>query len=52
MVLTYRALNNEAPDYIKSHLTPYMPNRTHRSSDKPYLVAPHYNTKTYGAQVF
>ena len=52
MVPTYRALNDEAPDYIKSLLTAYMPNCTLRSSDKPSLVAPRYNTKTYGARAF
>ena len=52
MVLTYSALNHEAPDYIKSLLTPYIPTCTLRSSDKPSLVAPRYNTKTYSARAF
>ncbi len=52
MVLTYRALNDKAPDYIKSRFTPYAPTRLLRSSDKPSLVAPHYNTKSYGARAF
>ena len=52
MVLTYRAPNGEALDYIKSLLNPCMPACTLRSSDKPSLVAPRYNTKSYGAQAF
>ena len=52
MVLTYHALNDEAPDYIKSLLTPNVPTRTLMSSDKPSLVAHHYNTKSYSAQAF
>ena len=49
MVLTYRALNGEAPDYIKFLLISYVPSHMLRSSDKLSLVAPHYITKTCGA---
>ena len=51
MVLTY-ALNGEASDYIKSLITPHVPSRELRSSDKLSLVAPHHNTNTYGARAF
>ena len=52
MVLTYCTLNGEAPDYIKSLLTPYVPSCMLRSSNKLSLVTPRYNTKSYGARAF
>ena len=52
MVLTYHALNDKAQDCIKSLFIDYVPTHTLRSSDKPSLVAPHYNTKSYSAWAF
>ena len=52
LVTTYKALNDLAPPYIKSLLTPYAPSRSLRSSTKLSLVPPRFHTKTYGARAF
>ena len=52
LLITYKALNNLAPSYIRDLLTPYVPSRQLRSSSKNLLVIPHYNLKTYGARSF
>ena len=41
-VLTFRAVNRTAPNYIKSLLQPYTPNRHLRSSSDNRLVVPQY----------
>ena len=40
--ITYKALNNLAPLYIRELLTPYVPARQLRSSSKNLLVIPHF----------
>ena len=52
LLITYKALNNLAPSYIRDLLTPYVPSRQLRSSFKNLLVIPHFNLKTYGARSF
>ena len=50
LLITYKALNNFAPSYIRDLLTLYVPYRQLRSSSKNLLVIPHFNLKTYGAR--
>ena len=52
LLITYKALNNLAPLYIRELLTPYVPARQLRLSSKNLLVIPHFNLKTYGARSF
>ena len=52
LVLTYKALNNLAPDYISELFCPYLTSRPLRSADQRLLATPRYNTKTYGARAF
>ena len=52
LVLTYKALNDLAPPYIKSMLKPYTPARPLRSASNMSLVVPCYKTKAYGAKAF
>lgn len=52
LLITYQALNNLAPSYIRDILTPYVPTRQLRSSSTNLLVIPHFNLKTYGARSF
>ena len=40
LVLTWKALNGTAPEYLTTLLIPHIPNRTLRSSDKQLLVVP------------
>ena len=44
LVLTFRAVNGAAPDYIKSLLQPYTPTRHLRSSSDNRLVVPPLKT--------
>ena len=50
--ITYKALNDLAPSYVRDLLTPYTPSRQLRSSSKEILSIPHFNLKTYGARSF
>ena len=52
LLITYKALNNLAPSYIRDLITPYIPSRQLRSSSKNLPVIPHFNLKTYGAKSF
>ena len=40
LILTWKALNGNAPEYLSNLLIPYIRNRTLRSSDKQLLVVP------------
>ena len=51
-LLTYKALNGQAPEYIRDLLTPYSPARSLRSGDKNLLVIPRSHMKTYGDRCF
>ena len=52
LLITYKALNDLAPTYVRDLLTPYIPPRQLRSSSKDLLSIPHFNLKTYGARSF
>ena len=51
-MLTYKALNNQAPDYISELLTFYKPSCALRSSCQMLLVVPKTKTKLYGDRFF
>ena len=44
LLITYKAVNNLAPLYIRDLLTPYIPSRQLRSSSKNLHVIPHFNS--------
>ena len=52
LLLTYKALNGTAPNYIADLLQPYTPMRQLRSSSKNLLVTPKSNLKFYGDRPF
>jgi hypothetical protein len=52
LLITYKALNGIAPDYISNLLTPYKPARSLRSSGQNLLFTPNSNTATYGDRAF
>ena len=52
LLITYKALNNLAPSYIRDLLTPYIPSLQLHSSSKNLLVIPHFNLKTYVQDLF
>ena len=52
LCLTYKALNNLAPDYLSGAIARYQPTRSLRSSEKGLLVVPKVRTKTYGSRAF
>lgn len=52
ILLTYKALNNQAPPYINSMLEQYQPSRTLRSSSKGLLKEKRVKLKTGGDRAF
>ncbi len=40
LLLTYKALNDQAPSYLKELIVPYYPTRALRSQDADLLVVP------------
>ena len=46
LLITYKALNNLAPSYIRDLRIPYIPSRQLRPSSKNLLVISHFNLKT------
>ena len=52
LLITYKALNNQAPDYISEILTKYKPMCKLRSADKNLLIVPGTNSKHYGDRAF
>jgi hypothetical protein len=46
LLITYKALHNQAPDYIKELVVEYKPGRSLRSSTQHLLVVPPTKTKT------
>lgn len=52
LVLTFRALHGQAPQYISDLIQPYSPPRSLRSSGKRLLVVPHTHLKTRGDRSF
>jgi hypothetical protein len=52
MLLCFKTLNNQGPDYLKDLLIPYQPTRTLRSSSSNMLVEPQVSMATYGDRAF
>ena len=52
LLLTWKALHGEAPEYIKEMLSPLQYQRTLRSSASGLLEVPRTNLKTYGDRAF
>ena len=52
LLITYKALNNQAPNYISDILTKYKPTCKLRSADKNLLIIPRTNSKHYGERAF
>ena len=52
LLLTYEALNNQAPSYIKELITPYYPYRSLRSQNKGSLVVPRICKSRMGGRAF
>ena len=52
MLITYKALNNQAPAYISDLLQPLSHTRTLRSSSKNDLKIPRSHSVTYGDRCF
>jgi len=52
LLLTYKALNGQGPDYITELLEPYVPTRNLRSSFKKLLKVPSIKLVSYGHRFF
>ena len=52
LLLTYKALNGQAPSYITELLEPYVPTRNLRSSSKNLLKVPSVKLVSYGHRCF
>ena len=52
LLLTFKALNGQAPEYLGGLLFPYTPARSLRSSDKLLLKVPKTRLKTFGDRAF
>jgi hypothetical protein len=52
LVITYKALNDLAPSYIRELLKPYHPTRMLRSCDANLLTVPRMRLKTFGYRTF
>jgi len=52
LLITFKALHNQAPSYLIDLLTYYQPPRLLRSSAKNLLGNPTYNFKFYGGRSF
>uniref|UniRef100_A0A8C6M9C7 Reverse transcriptase domain-containing protein n=1 Tax=Nothobranchius furzeri TaxID=105023 RepID=A0A8C6M9C7_NOTFU len=52
LLLTYKALNNQAPSYISDLIVPYVPNRALRSQTAGLLVVPKISKIRMGGRSF
>ena len=52
LLITFKALNKQAPTYLTDLLISYTPSRSLRSSSKNLLKIPMYNLKSYGGRSF
>ena len=52
LVLTYKALHDLSPEYLKQMLSIYEPSRKLRSSDRNLLSVPKFKTATYSRRCF
>ena len=51
LLLTYKALNDQAPSYLKELIEPYYPSRTLHSQNEGLLVVPRVSTSRKGAEL-
>ena len=52
MLITFKAIHGEAPQYIQELLVPYKPTRVLRSESQLLLVEKRTKLKTYGDRAF
>ncbi len=52
LLLTYKALNGQAPSYLKELIVPYYPTRALRSQNAGLLVVPRVSKSRMGARAF
>ncbi|XP_054875006.1 uncharacterized protein LOC129350900 [Amphiprion ocellaris] len=52
LLLTYKALNNQSPSYLKDLIVPYYPSRTLRSQTAGLLVVPRISKSRMGGRAF
>ena len=52
LLLTYKALNGQAPSYIRDLIVPYVPNRALRSQSAGLLVVPRISKSRMGGRSF
>ena len=52
MVMEYKTLHGEAPDFLRCLLELYIPERALRSADKDFLVVPITKLRTVGDPAF
>jgi len=52
LLLTFKALNNLAPEYLRELVTPYCPPRKLRSSELQELRVPKFRCRTFGDRSF
>ena len=52
LLLTYKALNGQAPAYLSDLITPYIPTRNLRSEDQHLLVSPRWRLERFGKRSF
>ncbi len=52
LLLTYKALNGQAPSYLKELIVPYYPTRTLRSQNAGLLEVPRVSKSRMGARAF
>ena len=52
LTLVYRCLNQQAPAYLSTCITPYVPGRSLRSSDHGLLTEHRYRLERYGRRCF
>lgn len=52
LLLTFKALHNTAPSYLRELIEPYVPSRSLRSSNLNFLSKPVFKLKSYGKRSF
>ena len=52
LLLSYKALNGQAPRYLQDLITLYAPNRALRSQSAGLLVVPRISKSTFGGRAF
>ena len=52
LLITFKAINKQAPSYLTDLVVSYTPSRSLRSSSKNLLKIPMYSLKSYGGRSF